>query len=57
VGRDRREGTGQLGAGDFVRQLEPHTEADPVAILVQTLVMFGNLIGRNAYFSVEADRH
>lgn len=44
-------------AGDFVRQLEPHTEADPVAILVQTLVMFGNVIGRNAYFSVEADRH
>jgi hypothetical protein len=43
--------------GDFVRMVEPHTEADPVALLVQTLVCFGNVIGRGAYCSVEADRH
>jgi hypothetical protein len=44
-------------AGDFVRIVEPHTEADPVALLVQFLVSFGNIIGSRAYFSVEADRH
>lgn len=44
-------------AGDFVRQIAPHTEADPVGILSQVLVLYGNVIGRNAYFAVEADRH
>lgn len=44
-------------AGEFVRMLDPHTEADPVAILVQTLVGFGSLIGRGPYFPVEADKH
>jgi hypothetical protein len=44
-------------AGDIVRSIEPYTEADPVALLVQTLVFFGNLIGRNPYYLVEADRH
>src|SRR5262249_14137761 len=29
----------------------------PVAILVQFLVAFGSVIGRGAYFVVEADRH
>jgi hypothetical protein len=43
--------------GEFVRRLEPHTEADPMAILMQTLVGFGNLISRTAFFEVEADRH
>jgi len=43
--------------GDIVRTVEPHTESDPVAILVQLLVMFGNMIGRAPYFPVEADRH
>jgi hypothetical protein len=43
--------------GEFVRRLEPHTEADPVAILVQGLVGFGNAIGRTAHFIVEADKH
>jgi hypothetical protein len=36
-------------AGDIVRRIEPHTEADPVALLVQILTMFGNVIGRDAY--------
>jgi len=44
-------------AGDIVRTLDPHTEADPVAILIQLLVFFGNVIGRNAHFKAESDRH
>jgi hypothetical protein len=43
--------------GDIVRVLAPQTEADPTAILVQLLVMFGNVIGRTAHFRVEADTH
>jgi hypothetical protein len=44
-------------AGDFVRAIEPHTEADPASILIQFLVGFGNMVGRSPYFQVEADRH
>ena len=44
-------------AGEIVRTIEPHTESDPVALLVQLLVMFGSAIGRTPYFPVEADRH
>jgi hypothetical protein len=44
-------------AGDFVRLVDPHTEADPVAILLDFLIEFGNVIGRSAYFVAEADRH
>ncbi len=44
-------------AGELVRLVEPHSEADPVAVLVQALAMFGNCMGRTAYFEVEADRH
>jgi hypothetical protein len=43
--------------GRFVAAIEPHTEADPVAVLLQFLIFFGNVIGRTAHFSVEADRH
>ena len=43
--------------GELVRTIEPHTEADPVALLVQTLVAFGNVIGRSGHFTAEADRH
>jgi len=43
--------------GDIVRTIEPHTEADPVALLIQTLAAFGSAAGRNAYYQVEADRH
>jgi hypothetical protein len=32
-------------AGEFVKLVEPHTEADPAALLVQFLVGFGNLCG------------
>ena len=43
--------------GEFVRRLEPHTESDPMAVLVQLYVGFGNLVGRTAHFLVEADKH
>lgn len=44
-------------AGEVVRTLDPHTESDPAAILLQLLVAFGNVVGRSAYFVAEADRH
>ncbi|MGH9338311.1 MAG: hypothetical protein ACRD1R_01660 [Acidobacteriota bacterium] len=44
-------------AGDIVRAIEPHTEADPAALLVQMLTMYGSVIGRDAYFPVQSDRH
>lgn len=44
-------------AGEIVRAIEPHSEADPVALLTYLLVGFGNLIGRGPYYPVEADRH
>jgi len=44
-------------AGDVVRTIEPHSEADPVAILVQFLVAFGSIIERTAYYPIEGDRH
>ena len=43
--------------GEIVTRLEPHTEADPVAILAQLLVMFGNIIGSSPYHLVEATKH
>jgi hypothetical protein len=43
--------------GEIVKIIEPHTESDPVAILIQTIIVFGNIIGRSAHFCVEADRH
>jgi hypothetical protein len=44
-------------AGDVVRTIEPETEADPVAVLVQFLVAFGNAAGRHAYRPVGTRRH
>jgi bifunctional DNA primase/polymerase-like protein/uncharacterized protein DUF3987 len=44
-------------AGDFVRLVSPHSEADPVALLSQFLAAFGNIIGRSAHFIAEADKH
>jgi hypothetical protein len=44
-------------AGDVVHTIEPHSEADPVALLVQFLTMAGNVIGRSSYYLVEATRH
>ena len=44
-------------AGDFVRAVEPHSEADPVALLIQFLTAFGNVVGRGPHFVAEADLH
>jgi hypothetical protein len=44
-------------AGEVTRMIEPHSEADPVAILLQFLVCTGNVIGRVPYYQVESDRH
>lgn len=44
-------------AGRVVRKIEPHSEADPAGILLQFLVLFGNMIGRGPHFAVEADQH
>jgi hypothetical protein len=44
-------------AGDVVQAVEPHTEADPIAILIQVLTYFGNVIGKSPYYQVEADQH
>ncbi len=44
-------------AGDFVRAIEPHTEADPVGLLIHFLTAFGNIVGNAPYYLVEGDRH
>src|SRR5580658_1170227 len=44
-------------AGEIVWAIAPHTEADPVAVLVQLLVAYGSLIGGGACFKVERTRH
>src|SRR5262249_32488465 len=44
-------------AGEYVRALEPHTEADPAALLLQFLVGFGNAVGPSPHFVAEEDTH
>ena len=44
-------------AGEFVRVVEPHSEADPTALLTGFLVMAGNAIGDGPHLCVEADEH
>src|SRR5262245_50515346 len=44
-------------AGEIVRRIEPHTEADPAALLFQFLVAFGNLIGHDHYIVADGTRH
>jgi Protein of unknown function (DUF3987) len=52
------DGTAYYGvAGDIVRTIEPHTEADPVALLLQILTLAGNVIGRSPYYQIESDSH
>jgi len=43
--------------GEIVRAIEPISEADPTALLVQVLVSFGALVGRTAHVRVEGDQH
>ena len=57
-------------AGDIVKTIEPHTEADPAALLLQLCAAFGNVIIKKSgvtlvplpgkkgpHFVIEADRH
>jgi hypothetical protein len=44
-------------AGEFVTGTAPHTESDPMALLIQFLVCFGAAAGRNVHSAVEATRH
>lgn len=44
-------------AGAIAEAIAPETEADPLAVLSQLLVASGALIGRGAYFQIEATRH
>jgi hypothetical protein len=44
-------------AGEIIRKIEPHTETHPASLLMQLLVGFGNIVGREAYFLTERDKH
>lgn len=44
-------------AGEIVSIIEPHTEADPAALLIQTLTAAGSVIGRGPHVRVEGDEH
>ena len=44
-------------AGQATRIIEPHSEADPTAVLIQFIVFFGNLIGKSAHFVAEGAKH
>jgi hypothetical protein len=44
-------------AGELVRMIEPHTEADPAALLIQFIVAVGSAIGRGPHYLVESDQH
>ena len=44
-------------AGEVVRKIDPQTEADPAAILVQFLAAVGNAIDQGVGFEVESTDH
>jgi hypothetical protein len=44
-------------SGDIVETIGPHTEADPVGLLIQILTIAGNVIGRQPHYRVESDHH
>ncbi len=44
-------------AGDVVKTLEPQTEADPAALLFSFLTAFGNIVGSDPHFEIEASKH
>jgi hypothetical protein len=43
--------------GEFARLIEPHTESDINAVVVQFLVYAGSAVGRNAYRMIDGARH
>jgi len=44
-------------AGDIVKAIDPYTESDPVGVLTNLLVAFGNVIGNTPHFRVEYTKH
>jgi hypothetical protein len=44
-------------AGEFVKRIEPESEADPVALLVTLLNGFGSIVGRESWFVAGGERH
>jgi len=43
--------------GEIVKAIEPHTEADPAAMLLQLLTGCGSALGRGAYYMADGARH
>jgi hypothetical protein len=43
--------------GELVNSIDPHTEADPAAVLTHILVAFGNLVGASPFYEVSGARH
>src|SRR6266540_2780758 len=44
-------------AGHIARMIEPYSESDPVASLVNILVAFGNVVGSSPNFLVDKTEH
>ena len=44
-------------AGEIVRRIEPHTEADSAALLFQLLAAVGSIVGHDIYFVADGARH
>ncbi len=44
-------------AGEIVRALDPHTESDPLGVLVSLLAGFGNAIGSRPHLVLDGKRH
>ncbi len=44
-------------AGEIARTIEPETEADVAALLIQTLIGFGNAVGPGPFCMIEATHH
>jgi 5S rRNA maturation endonuclease (ribonuclease M5) len=57
IPRPLREAAFHGLAGEFVRTIEPHTEADPAAVLIQFLAAFGNACGRGPGWRAESTEH
>ena len=43
--------------GEIVQMIEPHTESDPNALLLNLHTFFGNVIGREPHYRVEGTDH
>jgi hypothetical protein len=44
-------------AGEVVRTIEPHSEADPNGMLIQFLAAFGSAVGVSPHYQIEGDKH